>query len=52
MAKGFCGMGHCCRCGDQNGPWSLYPGIGWLCDRCAEEEDKNNVRETGTKEDK
>ena len=40
MGKGFGGIGHCKRCGDTQGPWTLYPGIGWLCDMCADAEDR------------
>ena len=40
MAKRFGIIGHCARCGDTEGPWTVYKGIGLLCDMCAEEEDK------------
>lgn len=42
MSKGCSCWGHCCMCGDQNGPWSWFNGIGWLCDECAEKEDNKN----------
>ena len=35
MSKGFCALGHCQRCGDTIGPWSLV-GNEWLCDSCAD----------------
>lgn len=37
MSKGFTGIGHCSRCGDTIGPWTLVKGVGWVCDRCCEE---------------
>ena len=40
MPKGFRAIGHCAKCGDTQGPWSLYPGWGWVCDQCAEELEK------------
>lgn len=47
MSKGFGGVGHCVRCGDNQGPWSWFDGIGWLCDQCADEEDKKNENKEG-----
>ena len=51
MAKGFGPIGHCARCGDTQGPWSLYEGIGWLCDVCAEEEDESNNKDKKEEDD-
>lgn len=42
MAKGFVSLGHCVKCGDTQGPWSLYPGWGWVCDMCADQLDAVN----------
>lgn len=59
MAKGFRALGHCVKCGDTQGPWSLYPGWGWVCDQCAEELEKEDnmlnelmetVKENGNEE--
>lgn len=52
MAKGFRALGHCVKCGDTQGPWSLYPGWGWVCDQCAEELEKvDDLREEDKDED-
>lgn len=40
MNKHFCGFGICTRCGDMQGPWGWYEGIGLLCEDC---EAKNEV---------
>lgn len=29
-------LGCCISCGDTQGPWSWYEGIGWLCEECEE----------------
>ena len=42
MSKGFCALGHCQRCGDTIGPWSLVNGQ-WLCDTCADEVESNQI---------
>ena len=49
MSKGFTGIGHCAKCGDTQGPWTHFKGVGWLCDICADEyenslKEKENVR--------
>ena len=36
------GIGICIRCGDMEGPWTWYDGIGWLCDECSEKEEKKD----------
>ena len=41
MGKGFYALGHCSRCGDTIGPWSLI-GNEWLCDMCAEKQETEN----------
>lgn len=46
MSKGFCALGHCSRCGDTIGPWSLI-GTEWLCDACADEAEKEEVNVLG-----
>jgi len=44
MGKGFYALGHCSRCGDTIGPWSLI-GNEWLCDMCAEKQELANESE-------
>lgn len=46
MGKGFYALGHCSRCGDTIGPWSLI-GNEWLCDTCADEAEKEQVNVLG-----
>lgn len=46
MAKGSCPLGHCQKCGDTNGPWSLVNNK-WLCDMCADEEEAKQVSVIG-----
>lgn len=48
MGKRFSTLGHCQRCGDTQGPWSLINNM-WLCDICADaeerkQEDKNKTQ--------
>lgn len=46
MSKGFCALGHCQRCGDTIGPWSLV-GNEWLCDSCADIAESEQVNVLG-----
>lgn len=39
------GIGHCVLCGDTQGPWAWYNGIGWICDDCVERGDVNEVQQ-------
>lgn len=39
------GIGHCVLCGDTQGPWVWYNGIGWICDGCVERGDVNEVQQ-------
>lgn len=40
------GIGICIRCGDTQGPWTIIPGEGWICDRCMEimKNEKNDTK--------
>lgn len=39
------GIGHCVLCGDMQGPWAWYHGIGWICDDCVERGDVHEVQQ-------
>jgi hypothetical protein len=39
------GIGHCVLCGDTQGPWGWYNGIGWICDDCIERGVLNEISE-------
>ena len=39
------GIGHCVYCGDTQGPWGWYDGIGWICDDCIERGVLNEISE-------
>ncbi len=45
----FSGIGICIRCGDTQGPWTMIPGEGWICERCEEimKNEKNDTKSKG-----
>lgn len=49
MFNYFSGIGICVRCGDTQGPWTLIPGKGWICERCEEimKNEKNDTKSKG-----